>query len=480
MFIRTCHDKIGLWLSALSLLAISACSSDAENEPGSDGCLGGTCISSAASPASTAATTPSLDADGDGIANANDNCALIPNPSQDDLDGNGIGDPCDDIDCDGVADWLDNCPRVANADQRSTDGSPRGDACADSDLDGFADLIDNCPNVPNELQLDHDGDLLGDSCDEDIDNDGLLNMVELESGTGPFDADSDDDGVLDGIDGLVDSDLDGLINALDPDSDGDAILDGTELGVELSDLPFDTDLEVGHFVEDLDPTTTTDHRLRDSDEGGANDGAEDINQNGIIDLGETDPNDPTDDLLAPGDTDSDGLADGRELRIGTDPYDPDSDRDGLLDGVEINLGTDPLNRDTDGDGLLDGVELDGGTNPREADTDGDHVPDGVELDLGTDPLLTDSDHDGIEDGVELAEGTDPLFSDTVLEMTANGRIEFGERFEALPVAPERVGSRVAADGGCSATGSPRTGSPVGPALISAVLVALFCFRSRAH
>jgi len=36
--------------------------------------------------------------------------------------------------------------------------------------------------------------------------------------------------------------------------------------------------------------------------------------------------------------------------------DPDSDNDGLLDGAELQLGTDPLNPDTDGDGILDGVD----------------------------------------------------------------------------------------------------------------------------
>ena len=36
--------------------------------------------------------------------------------------------------------------------------------------------------------------------------------------------------------------------------------------------------------------------------------------------------------------------------------DPDSDNDGLLDGAELQLGTDPQNPDTDGDGILDGVD----------------------------------------------------------------------------------------------------------------------------
>ncbi len=38
------------------------------------------------------------------------------------------------------------------------------------------------------------------------------------------------------------------------------------------------------------------------------------------------------------DTDVDGLADGMELKVGTDPNDPDSDDDGLLDGAELGTG----------------------------------------------------------------------------------------------------------------------------------------------
>jgi len=68
---------------------------------------------------------------------------------------------------------------------------------------------------------------LGEGCDSD--GDGLSDEQELAFGLDASDADSDDDGVLDGAEPewSLDSDEDGLINALDADSDQDGLLDGT-------------------------------------------------------------------------------------------------------------------------------------------------------------------------------------------------------------------------------------------------------------
>jgi len=99
------------------------------------------------------------DKDGDGVADAQDNCPIFFNPirpmdngAQADTDKDGVGDVCDpcplaagttscaappaeDEDGDGRKDWLDNCPYVANADQ------------ADSDSDGKGDLCDPCASA---------------------------------------------------------------------------------------------------------------------------------------------------------------------------------------------------------------------------------------------------------------------------------------------------------------------------------------------
>ena len=59
----------------------------------------------------------------------------------------GCGGPVTtDADGDGVADAVDNCPTVANADQSDFDADGLGDACdPDDDNDGVVDLADACP-----------------------------------------------------------------------------------------------------------------------------------------------------------------------------------------------------------------------------------------------------------------------------------------------------------------------------------------------
>ncbi|HJQ98398.1 MAG TPA: FG-GAP-like repeat-containing protein, partial [Candidatus Polarisedimenticolaceae bacterium] len=119
-----------------------------------------------------------VDSEGDGVKDACDLCPLVADPTQADADGNGVGDACQ--------------------------------ACAigsDLDADGVCGAADNCPAVANVGQADFDADGAGDACDADDDNDGLLDVVETdtgifvnagETGTDPLDADSDGDGVLDG------------------------------------------------------------------------------------------------------------------------------------------------------------------------------------------------------------------------------------------------------------------------------------------
>ena len=66
------------------------------------------------------------------------------------------------------------------------------------------------------------------------------------------------------------------------------------------------------------------------------------------------------------DEDRDGIADYLEPYYNLNPQDADTDGDGLRDGEEFFvIGTDPLCADTDGDGLSDYIELKIGSNPND-------------------------------------------------------------------------------------------------------------------
>lgn len=117
------------------------------------------------------------------------------------------------------------------------------------------------------------------------------------------------------------------------------------------------------------------------------------------------------------DTDGDGLNDGHEVEIGTDPNNPDTDQDGLRDGDEVQGCTNPLVPDTDADGLRDGDEMSQGTDPCNSndpprDDDRDGLTNDEEYQVGTDPLDPDSDDDGLSDYHEVTGCTNPLEPDT--------------------------------------------------------------------
>jgi hypothetical protein len=229
------------------------------------------------------------------------------------------------------------------------------------------------------------------------------------------------------------------------DTDGDGIPDGVEVGRTSS-----VDARCTSFVGDADPATRTDPTNRDSDGDGLADGVEDANRNGRVDPGETDPDRP--------DSDGDGLSDGSEVALGTNPVLRDTDGDGIPDGIEVNVThTSPTNPDTDGDGLPDGAEdrnwngvVDPGeTNPLvrdnpATDTDGDGLSDDDERNrYGTDPNLRDTDGDGLSDGEEvLTHRTNPLRKDSDCDGLTDGeeisRLYGGSR-KTDPLNPDSDG-----------------------------------------
>ncbi|MDI1430529.1 MopE-related protein [Polyangium sorediatum] len=323
----------------------------------------------------------------------------------------------------------DNCDGVTD------DGFNVGMACSDGIgacmasgvLACNAMGVSACNAVPGMPTPEVCGDGIDNNCDgvtdvgcQDSDGDGIPDDVETQNGTDPNDADSDDDGVSDGEepDGNVDTDGDGLINALDPDSDDDGLFDGTELGKDCTNPATDPDAQ--SCRPDADPSTTTDPLDPDTDNGGVKDGDEDTNLNGKIDAGERDPNDPQDDSNAPTDSDGDGLSDDLEEQIGTNPNDADSDDDGVLDGQEPNPSADTdgdglinaLDPDSDNDGLFDGTEMGKDcSNPATDTSKGKCIAD-EDPSTTTSPLDADTDKGGVSDGSE--------------DVNRNGKVDPGE------------------------------------------------------
>jgi len=123
----------------------------------------------------------------------------------------------------------------------------------------------------------------------DDDGDGLPNSVDLC----PNDDDCDDDGLMDGSASSEDLNDNGVVEPgeTDPmnwDSDGDGLSDGLERGLATPEGQ-DTDTTSPHWQPDADPTTKTDPLSADTNGDGVPDGEEDLNRNGRVDAGETDP-----------------------------------------------------------------------------------------------------------------------------------------------------------------------------------------------
>lgn len=295
------------------------------------------------------------DVDGDGISNAADNCLSTPNPDQTDTDGDGVGDACDssqDGDGDGIVDTVDNCPAIANPDQTDSDNDGIGDACdADNDGDSVDDVVDNCPTVANADQQDTDGDGIGDACDNQTDTDG--DGIGDDADNCPLIANADQ----------ADLDNDGVGDVCDNDTDGDGIDDNAD----NCPLTANTD------QLDTDNDGTGDVCDTDTDGDGIGNDADNCPLVSNPDQADSDADGIGNVCDSESDIDGDGIDDGMDnCPMTANPGQLDSDNDGIGNVCDEDADGDGVNNDVDNCPLT--------PNANQADTDADGVGDACDID----------------------------------------------------------------------------------------------------
>ena len=193
------------------------------------------------------------DNDNDGICDIHDNCIVVENTSQADLDGDGIGDHCDSLDytqdpnianpagndfendtdndgTDNLADGcptdplytvaadcadpdgddvvtaVDNCPNTSNSEQEAVIGDGTlGDACDNEDSDQYVDGVDNCPFMVSQVVDDNHTDCIdtdNDNWPDSQDDCPLEPATQSGSCIAPVE-DTDNDGVDDDVDNCI-------------------------------------------------------------------------------------------------------------------------------------------------------------------------------------------------------------------------------------------------------------------------------------
>ena len=274
------------------------------------------------------------DVDGDGVANANDDCPNDAGTSTQDQVG------CPDDDGDGYSNAGDAFPNDANE-------------WEDSDSDGVGNNADAFPNDPTET-ADSDGDGVGDNADAfpnngfeqyDSDGDGVGDNADAFPNDASETHDTDGDGVGDNADAFP-------LNAFEQlDSDGDGVGDNSDA-----------------FPNDASETHDTDgDGIGDNADAFPNDASEttDSDGDGVGDNADVFPNDANES----GDGDGDGVGDNTDQCLDTEPgaivdatgclVVTDSDGDGVADANDQCPNENASAADQDGDGCLDDDDGDG-------------------------------------------------------------------------------------------------------------------------
>lgn len=227
------------------------------------------------------------------------------------------------------------------------------DANSDDQYDAATDSTVVATFTNDDIDTDHDGII--DALDTDIDGDGIPNAT-----------DSDIDG--DGIANVFDTDIDGdgIPNATDTDDDGDGTPDAT----------------------DTTPSGTGSATDIDGD-GIPNDQDTDMDGDGILNAVDND-------------IDGDGIP---------NATDTDDDGDGTPDATDTTPNGTGTATDIDGDGI---------PNADDTDMDGDGIPNALDTDIDGDgiPNATDTDDDG--DGTPDATDTTPSGNGTATDFDADG------------------------------------------------------------
>ena len=287
-------------------------------------------------------------------------------------DEDPVGNICTDgfdNDGDGFVDLADNLAPIHDGDKDCATNDDDGDGFMDEDPNGWDSDGDGMPDGwENTYGLDATSAAGIDGALGDFDSDGLVNLAEYVNPSWDTDCDGapcwqpDTDplaatktitpcnpnlnlgpgfcsGYTAEVDGVTET------NPTVPDTDGDGLDDGDEANIHRTDpTTVDTD---GDGISDGDeinaqygsPGQASNPLSDDSDSDGIPDDEEDLNQDGVLDFGETDPTRPQ----SSNDTDGDGIMDWQENASCTNWQEIDSDFGGLTDGEEneTQRGTDP-------------------------------------------------------------------------------------------------------------------------------------------
>ncbi len=251
----------------------------------------------------------------------------------------------------------------------------------------------------------------------DNDTDGLINLMEFEYLSDPFNYDTDNDIISDGEEVFLYQ-----TNPILNDTDFDELIDGNEIFIYFTDPKNnDTDDDLmpdGWEVQyELNPLLTDSLEDPDSDE--------------LLNIDEFGNNTIPNDF----DTDDDLMPDGWEVQYNMNPLANDAlldpDRDELQNVIEFNIGTNPRKRDTDDDTMHDGWEYNNNLDPLTDDSSADSDEDGLsnlrEYQYNTDPNLSDTDNDTLIDGLEVhVYQTNPLDPDTDDDLMIDGwEVQYG-------------------------------------------------------